>query len=173
MYVFLWRCHCLHNNVRIPYNHVFISAIEHIVQEFVMGFVSSRLDSIIKAIDFIVGSEWMFNRQKRGEGRGWSKIELKRGERLGEYNRHSTHRTSFTIHTLSILLNLRSVYYFFVPFFRYCIDARTTQYYLPSLATTICLILYLYVYYIISYTRLLCMSLWGVRWPIASHEALW
>lgn len=56
---------------------------------------------------------------------------------------HYIHLFLSFIHTLSSLsrsLNILSV------FFHYCIDARTTQYYLPLLATMICLIdLYLYV----------------------------
>lgn len=55
----------------------------------------------------------------------------------------------FTIHVLSIIEFSLSLCFFFLFFFHYRIDARTTQYYLPLLATTICLIdLYLCTWFI-------------------------
>lgn len=43
-------------------------------------------------------------------------------------------------HVLSIIEYSLSLSLSLCVFFHYCIDARTTQYYLPLLATTICLI---------------------------------
>lgn len=55
---------------------------------------------------------------------------------------------------------------FLCVFFHYCIDARTTQYYLPLLATTICLIdLYLCTWFIA-----ICVH---VVWQVGLVEVVW
>lgn len=104
-----------------------------------------------------------FNGRRKKEKNKEYWIEAKRSRE--QNRRSSTARTTlkpfYCSYSFNIIESSLCVLLFrsFLPF--YCIDARTTQYYLPSLATTICLILYLYV--LLYLYRLVCMSLWDVR----------
>lgn len=106
---------------------------------------------------------WLNKKKKETTDAKTAALKLKIGLEISSSFKHCL----FTIHVLLIIEYSFSLSLSLCFFFHYCIDARTTQYYLPLLATTICLI----DFYLCTWFIAICVHVVGqvglvnVVWP--------